>query len=317
MAMRNLPSLAALRVFEAAARHQNFTSAADELGMSQAAVSYQIKSLEAWLGVPLFSRERGRVALLDTAISLATQTSAAFDQLNEAIARIREDDEAMLTISAYTTFSNRWLATRLGSFQLHQPDLAVRLDVNDGMVDFARDDADVAIRLGYGDWPGLYSRFLMRVHYAPMASPAFIEANGPLDTPGQIMASRLLSPDDRWWVNWSAHFGITDTPPSVAIRLDSQMIEGSAAIAGQGIAMLDPALWEDELEDGRLVQLGTAIYGRSSLWIVCPEHLRNQPKLKMFRDWLIAEAKKDSMRGIIRLDPDDERREVTWPNRGG
>lgn len=315
--MRKLPSLAAIRAFEAAARHQNFTSAAEELGMTQAAVSYQIKSLETWLGVPLFLRERGRVTLLDAAIPLAHQATTAFDRLNEVIARLREEDEAMLTISAYATFSNRWLATRLGSFQLHQSDLAVRLYVNDGMVDFARNEADVAIRLGFDDWPGLHSQFLMRVHYAPMASPGFIAAHGPLDTPQQIMASRLLSPEDRWWINWSAHFCITDTPPSGIIRLDSQMIEGSAAIAGQGIAMLDPALWEDELEDGRLVQLGPAIYGRSSLWVVCPEHQRNQPKVKLFRDWVIAEAEKDPMRAITRLDPADERREVIDPQLGG
>lgn len=312
--MRDLPPLAAVRVFEAAARHENFTTAAEELGMSQAAVSYQIKSLEAWLGLPLFRRERGRVMLSEDAVPLATQTSAAFDLLNEAVARIREEDEALLTISSYGTFSNRWLAPRLGRFQLDQPDLAVRLDVNDGLVDFARDDADVAIRIGRGDWPGLYSRFLMRVQYAPMASPDFVKQFGPFDSPESIMASRILSPDDRWWINWSRHFGIPDTPPTPAIRLDSQMIEGSAALAGQGIAMLDLALWNSELTDGRLEQLGPAIYGNSSVWVVCPEHLRNQPKIKSFRDWLITEAKAHPLRSIIRLDPGDPRREVALAN---
>lgn len=308
--MRNLPPLASIRVFEAAARHENFTSAADELGMTQAAVSYQVKSLEAWLGAPLFRRERGRVSLLDTAAPLATQATAAFDLLNDAVSRMREADDAQLAISSYGTFSNRFLATRLGGFQLDQPDLAVRLDVNDRLVDLARGDADVAIRVGRGDWPGLYSQFLMRVQYAPMASPGFVETYGPLDTPQQILASRVLSPDDRWWINWSAHFGVTDTPPVPAIRLDSQMIEGSAALAGQGIAMLDLALWADEIGDGRLVRLGPAIYGRSSVWVVCPEHQRNRPKVKAFRDWLVAEAENHPMRAIIRRDPDDPRREV-------
>lgn len=308
--MRNLPPLAAIRVFEAAARHENFTTAAEELGMSQAAVSYQVKSLEAWLGAPLFRRERGRVALLDAAAPLATQATAAFDLLNEAVARIRTADEALLTISSYGTFSNRWLAPRLGGFQLDQPNLAVRLDVSDTLVDFARDDADVAIRVGHGDWPGLYSQFLMRVQYAPMASPAFVAVHGPFDTPSAIMASRILSPDDRWWSRWSRHFGIADAPPAPAIRLDSQMVEGSAALAGQGIAMLDPALWAEELTDGRLVQIGAAIYGQASVWIVCAEHQRNQPKIKAFRDWLVQEADAHPMRAIIRLDPDDPRREV-------
>ncbi|MGJ8537613.1 MAG: LysR substrate-binding domain-containing protein [Parasphingopyxis sp.] len=308
--MRTLPPLSAIRVFEAAARHQNFTNAAEELGMTQAAVSYQIKLLEHWLEAPLFQRERGRVALLDTAIPLATQATAALDLLSDAVARMREADDSQLTISSYGTFSNRWLAMRLGNFQLNQANLAVRLDVNDGLVDFARGDVDVAIRVGRGGWPGLHSQFLMRVHYAPMASPEFIAAHGPLDTPQRIMASHLLSPDDRWWINWSAYHGITDTKPLPAVRLDSQMIEGSAAIAGQGIAILDPALWADELADGRLVQLGKAIYGRTSVWIVCPELQRNQPKIKMFRDWLIEEAETHPMHAIIRLDPDDPRREV-------
>ena len=308
--MRNLPPLAAIRVFEAAARHENFTSAAEELGMSQAAVSYQVKSLEAWLGAPLFRRERGRVALLDNAAPVATQATAAFDLLNEAVQRIRAADEALLTISSYGTFSNRWLAPRLGGFQLDHPNLAVRLDVNDRMIDFARADVDVAIRTGQGDWPGLHSQFLMRVQYGPMASPGFVETYGPFDTPESIMASRLLSPDDRWWSRWSRHFGIADAPPAPAIRLDSQMVEGNAALAGQGIAMLDPALWSEELADGRLVQIGPAIYGQASVWIACPEHQRNQPKIKAFRDWLVREAEAHPMRAIIRLDPEDPRREV-------
>lgn len=278
--------------------------------MSQAAVSYQVKALEAWLGTPLFRRERGRVALLETAAVLGTQTTAALDLLNEAVARIRAADEALLTIGSYTTFSNRWLAPRLGGFQLDQPNLAVRLDVNDRVLDFARADIDMAIRTGWGDWPGLHSQFLMRVQYAPMASPAFIETYGPFDTPDSIMASRLLSPDDRWWARWSRHFGIAEAPPSPAIRLDSQMVEGNAALAGQGIAILDPALWADELADGRLVQIGKAIYGQAAVWIVCPEHQRNQPKIKAFRDWLVREAETHPMRAIIRLDPDDPRREV-------
>ena len=278
--------------------------------MTQAAVSYQVKSLESWLETPLFLRERGRVKLLDAAIPLATQATAAFDLISDAVSRVREADDTQLTISSYGTFSNRWLASRLGSFQLIQPNLAVRLDVQDRLVDFAHDDADVAIRAGRGKWRGLHSQFLMRLQYAPMASPHFIEANGPFDTPQQIMASRLLSPDDRWWLNWSMHFGVTDPHPLPAVRLDSQLIEGSAAIAGHGIAMLDLALWADELTDGRLVQLGKGIYGRTSLWIVCREHQRNQPKIKMFRDWLIAEAERHPMSKIIRRDPNDPCRVV-------
>jgi LysR family glycine cleavage system transcriptional activator len=302
--MRHLPSLAAIRVFEAAARHQNFTSAALELGMSQAAVSYQIKSLEAALGVPLFVRERGRVSLVETSAMLAAQVTAAFDLLDDAFARAREDEESTLKVSGFTSFSNHWLATRLGSFQLGQTDLAVKLDVDDSLADFVRDDIDVAIRIGMGDWPNLHTQFLMRVCYAPMASPAFIAEHGPFDTSKQILDSRLLSPEDRWWGRWFASAGISDLPAAQpGIRLDSQTIEGNAAIAGQGIAILNPVFWPEELRDNRLVQLGDVLYGNSSLWVVCPEHKRNLTKVKAFRDWIISEAEKDPMKEIIRRPP--------------
>lgn len=289
--MRHLPPLSAIRVFEAAARHENFTSAGEELGMSQAAVSYQVKTLEETLGLPLFLRERGRVSLTDAGSQLSGQVSASFDMLDDAFGRVREDDAATLRLSAYTSFANRWLATRIGGFQLAHPDLAVRLDADNRLTDFARDNIDVTIRLGLGNWTGLHQQFLMRALYAPMASPSFIEAFGPLDTPAQIMESRLLNPDDRWWRRWFAEQGVTDPViPPAGVRLDSQAAEGLAAVAGQGVAMLDPAFWDEELRDGRLIRLGDVIASRMSIWLTCPEHKRNLPRIKAFRDWIIAEA---------------------------
>jgi LysR family glycine cleavage system transcriptional activator len=259
--------------------------------MSQAAVSYQVKSLETALGLPLFLRERGRVTLADAGVQLAGQLTAAFDMLDDAFGRVRDDDAGTLRINAYTSFANRWLATRIGGFQLGHADLAVRLDADNRLTDFARDDVDIAIRIGLGGWPGLHQRFLMRVLYAPMASPGFIEEFGPLDTPAQIMASRLLNPGDRWWRRWFAEQGVTEPIiPPAGVRLDSQTAEGLAAIAGQGIAMLDPVFWDEELRDGRLVKLGDTIVSRLSIWLVCPEHKRNLPRIKAFRDWIAAEA---------------------------
>lgn len=298
--MRRLPPLAAVRVFEAAARHQNFTSAAEELGMSQAAVSYQIKALEAVLGLPLFVRERGRVTLSETGGQLSSQVTLAFDALDDSFARVRDDDAATLRISAYTSFANRWLVTRLGGFQLGHPDIAVRLDADNKLADFARDDIDVAIRMGLGHWPDVHRRFLMRPLHAPMASPAFIELYGPFDTPVAIRAARLVNPDDRWWGRWFAQMGVADAPPPAAgIRLDSQTAEGAAALSGQGVAMLDPSFWIDELRDGRLVQLGEFVAGALGIWLVCPEHKRNLPRIKAFRDWIAAEAEKHPLREAL------------------
>lgn len=304
--MRRIPPLAAVRVFETAARHENFTSAADELGMTQAAVSYQVKALEERLGLELFLRERGRVTLSDAGAQLAPKVASAFDTLDDAFTRLRAELETTLTVSSFTSFSMRWLAARLGGFQIARPELAVRLHVEDALTDFAREEIDVAIRGGRGEWPGLHSIFLMRAPFAPMASPGFVEEHGPFDTPEQIRAGRLLSPDDIWWDRWFAEAGLEDppAPPVPGIRYDSQTIEGNAAIAGQGIAMLNPAFWQDELGDGRLVELGRTLLGKVSFWVVCPEHKRNLPKVKAFRDWIVAEAEADPLAALIRLPPE-------------
>src|ERR1700754_1028017 len=155
MAMRRIPPLAAVRVFEAAARHENFTSAAAELGMTQAAVSYQIRLLEERLGVPLFRREKKRVALTDAGRRAAAPIGRAFDAIDAAFAQLRTEDEGMLTITTSLTFANTWLAWRLGGFQMAHPEMAVRLAVNDALTDFVTDEVDVAVRAGRGSWPGL------------------------------------------------------------------------------------------------------------------------------------------------------------------
>lgn len=273
--------------------------------MTQAAVSYQVKALEDRLGLALFRRERGRVALSDAGAQLAPKVAAAFDTLDDAFGRLRAELETTLTVSSFTSFSMRWLAARLGNFQIARPKLAVRLHVDDALTDFVSEDIDVAVRGGRGTWPGLHSQFLMRAPFAPMASPAFIEAHGPFDTPEQIRAARLLSPDDIWWDRWFAEAGLEEPPgpPTPGIRYDSQTIEGNAAIAGQGIAMLNPVFWQDELRDGRLIELGRTLLGRLSLWVVCPEHKRNLPKVKAFRDWIVAETEADPLAALIRQPP--------------
>lgn len=301
--MRNLPPLAAIRVFEAAARHENFTSAADELGMTQAAVSYQVKSLEGVLGLPLFLRQRGRVSLTETGAQLAVHISSAFDTLDDGFARLRADDAGTLRINSYMTVADRWLANRLGSFQLGHPDIAVQLLVDNAISDFARDNLDVAIRGGSGEWPGLHSQFLMRMLFAPIASAQFVADHGPFESPGDILNARRLSPGDMWWSRWIADAGLSEPPKQVGVQYDSQTVEGNAALAGQGIAMLTPAMWANELRDGRLIQLGKAYYFSSSLWVVCPESKRNQPKVKAFRDWAIAEVENVPMREQLRRLP--------------
>lgn len=293
--MRQIPPLASVRVFEAAARYENFTAAGAELAMTQAAVSYQIKLLEERIGVALFRRERRRVVLTEAGRRLAARLSQAFDTIDAAFGDIRLDDEALLTISTTNTIANAWLAWRLGSFHLAHPNLAVRLLTSEALVDFASDDVDVAIRSGHGDWPGLAADRLFQVDFTPMCSPDFLASHGPL-VPEDLLRLPQISANDPWWGVWLREAGVIvpEGPVRPGIRLDSQANERNAAIAGQGVAMLTPFFWRTDLAEGRLVrpfaQVSTRGYG---YWLVCADYRRAIPKIKRFREWLLAEVQRN------------------------
>ena len=295
-AMRNLPPLAAIRVFEAAARHENFTAAAAELGMTQAAVSYQVRVLEERAGQALFRRERKRVVLTDTGRRVAGDLTRALDTIDESFAQLRRDDAATLTVSTTQTFANTWLAWRLGGYQMANPDMAVRMTAEDALSDFVRDAADIAIRSGLGPWQGVHADLLFRVTFTPMCSPAYLAGRGGKLAPEDLLTLPLIGPDDPWWTYWLGEAGVdvTEPPGRGGIRLDSQASEGHAAMAGQGVAMLTPFLWRNDIADGRLVcpfaQVSSRGYG---YWLVAPEHRRNVPKIRRFRDWLLAEIARD------------------------
>lgn len=297
--MRHIPPLAAVRVFEAAARHGNFTKAAEELGMSQAAVSYQIKLIEERLGMALFLRDKRQVTLSDAGRRIAPLVSGAFDTLSDAFAALMDDDQSLLSISTTQTFASNWVAPRLGLFHIDHPELAVRLETDSRLVDFSRDAVDVAIRSGAGPWPGLKHHFLFRTHVTPMCSPEFL-ANHPLDTPVHLLTVPRLSPGDMWWTLWFAAAGLADHQPqgTRGIRLDSQAAEGNAALAGHGVGMLSPLMWRNELASGRLVQpFDLTVLEGPSYWLVYPEHKRNQAKIRMFRDWLLREIAAQAAHG--------------------
>lgn len=289
--MRQLPPLAAVRAFEAAARHQNFTSAANELNMTQAAVSYQVKLLEERVGTALFKRERGRVLLTEAGRAVAEDVTRAFDLIDGGFGRLRRDLGATLTISTTMTFANTWLAWHLGSFQLANPELAVRLDTDSSLVDFASSNADLAIRSGHGVWPGLHADPLLSVEFTPMCSPGFLERHGGQLEPADLLELPIIGSDDPWWPYWLAEAGISVEADAIraGVRLDSQASEGHAAMAGQGVAMLTPFFWKNDLAEGRLVQLFDQVSTRGfGYWLVVPETRRHLPKVKRFRDWLLA-----------------------------
>src|SRR5947209_11768940 len=289
--MRRLPPLAAVKVFEAAARHENFTLAAAELGMTQAAVSYQVKLLEERLGVPLFLRSKRRVTLTEAGRRVAAPVSAALDGIAEAFSGLVDDDEAVLSISTAQTFASTWLAPRLGGFQLARPELAVRVSTDNAMVDFTRDEADVAIRTGQGPWPGLRHPFLFHLHFTPICTPEFRDRYG-LETPEDVLRVPRLSTEEDWWKTWLSDAGLSApegrTP---GINLDSQVTEVQTVYAGHGIAMMTPMFWRAELASGRLIQpFPLVTCDRRANWLVYPEHKRNRAKIRAFRDWLLREA---------------------------
>lgn len=298
-AMRHLPPLAAVRVFEAAARHENFTAAAGELGMTQAAVSYQIRVLEERIGVPLFVREKRRVALTEAGRRAAGPVARAFDAIDGAFAQLRAEDAGMLAISASQTFATTWLAGRLGGFHMKHPEMAVRLEVSDLLADFTTSEIDVAIRAGLGGWEGLDQDRLMPIDFTPMCSPAFLARHGGTLEPADLLHLPQISAHDPWWAWWLREAGVTvpDGPARPGVRMDSQAGEGHAAMAGQGVALLTPFLWHNDLAEGRLVRPFAQVSTRGyAYWLVTPSHRRSVSKIRRFREWLIEQVRQDLAR---------------------
>ncbi len=218
------------------------------------------------------------------------------DRLDAAFAGVRAEDETLLTVSTTNTFANTWLAWKLGGFQLAHPAMAVRLATSDTVADFAADDIDCSVRSGHGDWPGLAADLLLPIDFTPMCSAGFLARHGGHIAPADLVRLPLISPQDPWWAAWLAEAGISaeDARPRPGVRLDSQAHEGHAAMAGQGVAMLTPFFWRNDLAEGRLVRLSDQVSTQGDgYWFVCPEHRRRAPKIRRFREWLMAEIARD------------------------
>lgn len=290
----SLPPLAAVRAFEAAARHGNFTRAGEELGMTQAAVSYQIKVLEERVGSPLFRRVARGVTPTAQGARLAARAGEALDVLREAFAEARAEGEEMLTISALPTFATLILAPRLGRFQIAHPQIGIRIDTKPYNVDLLGGEASLAIRGGMGSWPGLKAEFLMPSVFTVMTSPGFAAEHGPFATPADLLRVPRIDPADSAWDFWFAAAGLAAPPPGAPNHtvLGTQLMAAEAARAGLGACLLTPIYFRDALARGDLVRpFDIAVPEDISIWLVYPERRRNAPAIRAFRNWLIDEMR--------------------------
>jgi len=283
--------LSAIRVFEAAARLRSFTRAAEDLGITQAAVSWQVKVLEQRLGLSLFRRMPREVVLTAAGERLARGAGEAMESLRSALADLSERGEGMLAITTLQTLGTQWLAPRLGAFQLAHPTIAVRLETSSRLVDLLREDADVAVRSGRGEWPGLEAQLLFPGLMTPLCSPAcFARLGSPTDPSALLDAPRIGLAEE--WAAWFAAAGVT--PPggeAGAPRLvaDVQVLEMALAMTDQGIALGSPILFGAEIAAGRLVQpFDTLVRIGGDYWVAYPKDRRRARKIAAFRDWLLA-----------------------------
>jgi DNA-binding transcriptional LysR family regulator len=290
-----LPPLNALRAFESAARHLSFTRAADELNVTQAAISHQVKALEERLGVKLFRRLPRRLLLTDEGQALLPDLHDAFNRLALAVERISARSAAgTLTVSSMTTILMTWLVPRLHRFQEAHPEIDVRLMTTQRLVDFAREDVDVAIRFGTGRWPGVKVERMFGEVLTPLCGKRFIDE---LKSPADLRDLPLIrSTEEDEWPIWFAAAGVAAIEVTRGPIFDSTKIAVQAAIDGLGIAMGPPTLFADDIAAGRLFQpFRLAVETGKSYWFAVPENSADRPKVKAFRDWIFSE--------VVRPDP--------------
>ena len=302
--MRKLPPLNSLRAFEAAARWLSFTKAAEELYVTPAAVSQQVKQLEEYLGVPLFQRMTRAIKLTEEARTVLPLMTEGFDKLAEAIEHLNsEEDSGLLTVSTAPTFAAKWLLQRIPDFSEKHPDIDLRLDASLIPREFSRDNIDVSIRLSQGDYPGLHVSRVFGEEFIPVCSPNLISGVASLCSPDDLRNHRLLHVDWGYlkssmpdWALWIEAAGVKDINLDHGQHFTVESLAIEAAINGHGVALVSYHAVAEDLNAGRLIKpFDLAIPVEFSYWLVCPHEYLRRAKVKAFCDWLLEEAAKDSM----------------------
>ncbi len=295
---RPLPPLNALRAFEAAARHLSFTRAAAELNVTPAAIGHQVKALEDFLQTPLFHRLTRALRLTRAGQAALPLLSQGFDLLASGVEQIRrQNDGRELTLSVSPSFGAMWLVPRLEKFRQRHPDIEIRLDGTDRLVNLAQGEADMALRYGPGGYTDVRSDWLFSQLNTPVCSPALLEGEHPLRSPDDLRHHTLLHIDwkdaDASWRMWLLAAGLSDIDPTRGPRFSMESMAVQAALDGQGVALIGDILAADDLATGRLVRpfdknLSTPL--TFSYYLLSAKDSAEKPKVTAFRTWLLEEA---------------------------
>lgn len=290
---RRLPSLNGLRAFEAVARHQSVTRAAEELNVTQTAVSHQLRHLEAELGMRLFVRRPRKMVLTEAGQVYLPTVRDAFEALRAATETLAvHREEGTLTVSTVPSFAHRWLVPRLATFQQAHPKIDLRIAASTDLVDFARDGIDAAIRYGSGRWPGLEVHHLFTEELFPVCSPSLLDGSPKLRTPRDLRHHTLLhvTPYSDSWQRWLEAAGVRGVEPRRGLYFESGHLAIQAAVEGLGVAIGRTASATDDLLAGRLVAPFDVRTRRRAYYFVAPETIAGTPKIVRFREWLIGQV---------------------------
>jgi LysR family glycine cleavage system transcriptional activator len=298
---RLLPPLNALRAFEATARHMSFSRAADELGVTPAALSHQVAGLEAFLGERLFHRNARSISLTPAGDLLFPGLNAAFGQIRQSVERVMDTGDAkILVVSAPPGFTAKWLVPRLHRFLAANPELDVRVSASLTLASFSGDGVDVAIRNAVGPFPGLWSQKLVAIETLPIVSPRLIEQYGPLETPDDLARFPIIHDDSLGrmfglptWMDWLRVANAEHVDMGRGLHFSSADHAIEAALEGAGVLLAPKVLAADDVRLGRLVfPFELTLRSDRSFHIVCPEGHETRPKIAAFCAWIMDEVAK-------------------------
>lgn len=287
-----LPSLNGLRAFECAARHMSFTRAAEELNVTQTAISHQIRRLEDELGVRLFMRLKDGLALTEEGNAYLPGIRSAFLELRYSTEKLLESsNNSVLTISTLVSVASKWLLPRLPSFREAHPQIDVRISASTEWVDFRKGGIDAAIRYGDGNWPGLRADWLMSDEIFPVCSPRLLTGDKPLNTPVDLAHHPLLQISGVTANDWNDWLHAAGQPPLTAkgprLTFDLAMMAVQTAIDGQGVCIGRSTYVDDDLRAGRLVApFDLRLKSASGFYLVTPHDQVESKKIVAFRGWL-------------------------------